>query len=345
VSAYGHGDVSFGVAAVAEATLVKSSTRFAGVDAMVFEREGKGGAKSLPFNGESLTAETLPLSPFVSRDATLDPIEFSLTPNAAPASPVGCSESCEPSAVRDPVVADLASPAYDFVKGDERAAGELVVLDGRGNGWLFLVMAGNAENSAGLCRTATGLNRTGPEPPIGSTDLSKTVAGDMVDVPLPDPTRAGSLGGVDAEKSACDVLGGVPVLSTGLEFLDVLADRGLEKVVSLGAGAVAPCPGLVAFVPMPPAVEPDLIAELTGLPVEVRGGSAGLAVEDSGDRAVTSEVIRCEGSLTDGRGGSRAGCDVAGEPKPCWLAMERLAIRSRTDSAGPGELTSLGLLV
>lgn len=67
--------------------------RFAGVDAMVFERAGKGGAKSLPFEGVLPNIEELSLSPFASRGAILDPIEFSLTPNAAPAGPVCSSES------------------------------------------------------------------------------------------------------------------------------------------------------------------------------------------------------------------------------------------------------------
>ncbi len=118
--------------------------------------------------------------------------------------------------------------------------------------------------------------------------------------------------------------------------MDVLADRGLEKVVSLGAGDVASCPGLVVFVAMPPAVRLGRTTEFTGLPVKVRGGSAGLAAEDSGDRVVKSGVTFCVASLEDGRGGSRAGCDAAGDPNPRWPAMERLAIRSRTDSAGPG---------
>lgn len=102
----------------------------------------------------------------------------------------------------------------------------------------------------------------------------------------------------------------------GLELLDVLAERGLEKVVSLGAGAVAMCPELVVFVLMPPEVEPARTAEFTGLPVEVRGGSAGFAAEDNGDRVFTSGATLCVGSLADGREGGLPDCDTAGDPNP-----------------------------
>lgn len=70
-------------------------------------------------------------------------------------------------------------------------------------------MAGSAESSEGICLMATGLNRTGPEAPFASADSSITVAGDMVGVPFPDPMRAGSFGGVDADKSSFEVGEGV----------------------------------------------------------------------------------------------------------------------------------------
>ncbi len=101
---------------------------------MVFERAGKGGARLLPFEEEVLNAKELSSSLFVSRGTTLDPIEFSLTPNAAPAGPVDSSESFDPTAVLAPVVADLTRPMDVFVEVDNGAAGVLMVLDGSGKG-------------------------------------------------------------------------------------------------------------------------------------------------------------------------------------------------------------------
>lgn len=161
---------------------------------------------------------------------------------------------------------------------------------------------GRAVKSEGACRTAAGLNRTGPE----LFDVSAGLSEDSVlefeldtDAGI-EGVRFGSLGGVD--------MGSVWLIdgdcfANDPEPLDVLADRGRANVVSLGTGTAASCTWYTRSDVL--AVDGD-DGPLT-LSGATRGGKAGRRAVESGGLAVCVLLLPSARSFPLGLGGRETG--------------------------------------
>lgn len=147
--------------------------------------------------------------------------------------------------------------------------------------------------------------------------------------------RLGSLGGVEAG-SIWFAVGRVDgdCFANDPEPLEVLADRGRANVVSLGTGTAASCTSytLSDVLAVDGDDDPLMLSGTT------RGGKAGRRAVESGELAACVLPLPRARSFPLGLGVSETGCAptvvVEAEVICRWLAMDKLAIRSRTDSAG-----------